>query len=105
MESIINPSNARSRIQIPRSCAAAILNHMSARHEAKKATRLSAGRPEVPSRIELLCTVLQTVASPLGHGTGLRVQRYVFSFLLANILTIFFHFLYFKPDKCGVCEF
>lgn len=24
---------------------------------------------EVPSRIELLYTVLQTVASPLGHGT------------------------------------
>lgn len=24
---------------------------------------------EVPSRIELLCSVLQTDASPLGHGT------------------------------------
>ncbi len=32
---------------------------------------------EVPSRIELLYTVLQTVASPLGHGTisGFRLQR------------------------------
>ena len=36
MRSIINPSNARIRIQIPKSRATAIPNHIPARHEAKK---------------------------------------------------------------------
>lgn len=45
MESIITPSNTPTRIQLPRSRAAAILNHMRACHEAKKSDPLVSGSP------------------------------------------------------------
>ena len=38
-------------------------------NEKKRAPLIAERAVEVPSRIELLYTVLQTVASPLGHGT------------------------------------
>ena len=58
-------------------------------NEKKRAPLIAERAVEVPSRIELLYTVLQTVASPLGHGT-------IGGFAGAK-LHVFFHPCKFSP--------
>lgn len=54
-------------------------------HIDMKSPELCRGLREVPSRIELLYTVLQTGASPLGQGTILKPSGFTDGFVVVAI--------------------